>query len=142
MSGNLHGSAEASPRPVRRPSTVALDAVQPHPESARPAFRGGDPRPLLPRRVVADVLVVPALQLGNPMSFHVLVEPRDPTPHRHPSLRNLMKVLGPSIIQASNSWTTLARVTPKSVRVSSRPSVGNVNRVWSRPSACNRVACR
>src|SRR5437762_2637389 len=74
----------ASPRPVRWFSAVALDAVQPHPEPAAAAFRGDDPRATLPRRVVADVLVVPALQLGHPVPFLILVEARNPTLHRDP----------------------------------------------------------
>src|SRR5262245_26481276 len=43
---------------------------------------------------------------------------------------------------ARRSSTTSARVTTVSVRLSSRPSCGNVSFVWSRPSAWRSVACR
>jgi transposase len=44
--------------------------------------------------------------------------------------------------QANNCGMSRALVTPASVKLSSRPSWGNVSFSWSRPSACRSVACR
>ncbi len=33
-----------------------------------PALRCGDPMPICPRRIVPDVLLMPALQIGNPVA--------------------------------------------------------------------------
>jgi hypothetical protein len=74
----------ASHPPVRRFSAVAFDAVETDPEPAAAAFGGDDPWKARPRRIVADVLVVPALQLGDPVPLAVLVEARDPTFHHDP----------------------------------------------------------
>src|SRR5579859_1018944 len=74
----------ASSGPVRRFSAVALDAVEPEAEAAAAALRRDHPRAALPRRVVADVLVVPALQLGHPVPLLVPVVARDWTLHPAP----------------------------------------------------------
>ena len=64
-------------------------------------FGGNDPRAALPRRVIPDVLVVPALQFGDPVSFLVLVEARDLTFHRNSprslssEVARLLGMLGP-----------------------------------------------
>lgn len=42
-----------------------------------PAFGRLHPWPVLPRRIVADVLVVATLELRHPVMFRILVEPRD-----------------------------------------------------------------
>ena len=36
-------------------------------------FRRGDPDPDLPRRIVSDMLRMPALELGHPVAFLVLM---------------------------------------------------------------------
>ncbi len=74
----------ASPRPLRRLFAVAPDAVEPHPEPAAAALGGHDSRAALPGRIVADVLVVPALQLGAPMFLLVLVKTCNSTLHPNP----------------------------------------------------------
>ena len=47
---------------------------------ARPSC-GDYPRPIRPWRIVANVLVVAALELGHPMALFVLVEAHDPSIH-------------------------------------------------------------
>ena len=71
-------------RSVRRFSAVTLEAVEPDAEPAAAALGGDDPRAALPGRVVPDVLVVSALQLGHPVPLRVLVKARDPTLHPDP----------------------------------------------------------
>jgi hypothetical protein len=68
-------------RSIRRLSAVALDAVETDAEAAAAALWGDDPRATFPGRVVADVLVVAALQFGYPVPLRVLVEVRDLTLH-------------------------------------------------------------
>ena len=46
-----------------------------------PSLGSGDPFAQRPRRIVARVLVVPALELGDPMMRFVLVETDDPPLH-------------------------------------------------------------
>jgi hypothetical protein len=46
------------------------------------ALDGNDPRAHLPGRIVANVLRVAALEVGNPMVLVVLVKPHD-APGRH-----------------------------------------------------------
>jgi hypothetical protein len=45
------------------------------------AFGADDPGTIGPRRVVPNVLVVPALELSNPMLLVILVEANDPSVH-------------------------------------------------------------
>ena len=47
----------------------------------RTAFGRDDPWTVGPRRIVTNVLVVSALELGNPMLLFVLVEADDPSVH-------------------------------------------------------------
>ena len=56
---------------------VAADAVQLDAESGGASFWRGNPWAYLPRRIVANVLAVPALQLGQPMPFVILVKSND-----------------------------------------------------------------
>jgi hypothetical protein len=76
------GRRWASLWPIRRLSAVTFDAVEPDAEPAVATLRSDNPRAAFPRRVVADVLVVAALQLGHPVPFFVLVVARDRTLHR------------------------------------------------------------
>ncbi len=66
---------------------VALDTVQPNPQSAAAPLGSDDPRAALPGRVVADMLVVPALQLGDPVPLLVLVKARNATLHCGPPVQ-------------------------------------------------------
>jgi len=55
----------------------ALHAFQLASKGLRSRFRRGNPRPALPRRIVAYVLIVPALELRHPVPLGILVEPYD-----------------------------------------------------------------
>ena len=58
-------------------SRLAGDALQPLANHAGPAVVGENPRTHLPRRVVAHVLGVAALQVGHPVILGVLVKTDD-----------------------------------------------------------------
>jgi hypothetical protein len=63
-------------RTVARPDSlcwVAEQALELRAEVLGTAFGGRDPEPDLPGRIVSNVLGVPALELGDPMSFLVLM---------------------------------------------------------------------
>jgi hypothetical protein len=57
----------------RLAALFAEPAVERRPESSAPAFGFEDPRPLVERRLMADVLPVPAGELGDPVAALVLV---------------------------------------------------------------------
>jgi hypothetical protein len=61
---------------------VAQKALERRADSCCATLDANDPWTDLPRGIVAHVLRMPALQLGNPMTFLVLVEGHDP-PRRH-----------------------------------------------------------
>lgn len=63
---------------------VTLDTVQSNPQPTVAALGSDDPGAAFPGRIVADMLVVSALQLGDPVPLLVLVKARDPTLHRSP----------------------------------------------------------
>src|SRR5690349_17199924 len=73
-------TVRARPR-IRRRADVALSAGKHATERRSAAFRRHDPRPVGPRRIVAHVLVVPALQLGDPMLLAVAVKADDAPLH-------------------------------------------------------------
>ena len=58
---------------VRRETVVALRAVEHSPKVVAPAFRRCNPRPVRPGRLMADVLMVSALELGHPVLLFILV---------------------------------------------------------------------
>lgn len=64
-------------REVARRTVVALAAVEPDAKLVRSARRRQYPRPVLPRRVVADVLIVTAGEFGDPVVFNIEVEGGD-----------------------------------------------------------------
>jgi hypothetical protein len=55
-----------------------LHAHQLSPDEALSSCFGGDPWPDLPRRIVADVLGVTAVEVGDPVLFLVLMKTNDP----------------------------------------------------------------
>jgi hypothetical protein len=59
-----------------------LHASQSLADETRTSRFGRHPRPRLPRRIVPHVLRVAALELGNPMSFIILMEADDPSWNR------------------------------------------------------------
>jgi len=61
----------------RSPIPCALNAQQLLPDKSPSTCLGHHPRPVLPRRIVAHVLGVPALEIGDPMLFFVLMESDD-----------------------------------------------------------------
>lgn len=67
---------------IRRPAFVALLAIQLSANRARAAFGGDDPRAVHPRRVVANVLIVAALESSDPVVLLVLVKRNDLAFHR------------------------------------------------------------
>jgi hypothetical protein len=75
-------------RPPRREGRWSLDrslvanhALQPLADHAGSTGVGQHPWSDLPRRLVAHVLGVAALEVGHPVAFGVLVKPRDSSPH-------------------------------------------------------------
>ena len=62
-------------------SLLAEDALELRTEVRRAALRRGDPHADLPRRIVPHVLRVPALELGHPVAFLVLMVADDRAPH-------------------------------------------------------------
>jgi hypothetical protein len=52
---------------------VAFPAVEQSAEVVPPALTCGNPRPVRPGRLMADVLMVSALELGHPMLLFILV---------------------------------------------------------------------
>lgn len=59
-----------------------LHATKRAADEARPAGFRCDPRPRLPRRLVPHMLRVTALEVGDPMTFIILMEPDDPSWNR------------------------------------------------------------
>jgi hypothetical protein len=57
---------------------IALAARQRGAEPSRPPFGRQDPGAHLPRRRVANVLRMPAFELGDPVLFQVLSKADDP----------------------------------------------------------------
>jgi hypothetical protein len=62
----------ASCRQLHRATTRATRQVLTEP--AGPTRRGSHPRPYLPRRIVADVLPMPTLELCHPLALGILME--------------------------------------------------------------------
>jgi hypothetical protein len=60
---------------------VALLAFQRRTEAALTALRRGHPRPCHPGRVVPHMLAMPAIELGHPLAFLVLMEADDRALH-------------------------------------------------------------
>jgi hypothetical protein len=56
---------------------ITKRAIEESIEPAGPSFCRRDPGPDLPRRVVPSVLGMPALEVRYPVTFVVLVKPRD-----------------------------------------------------------------
>ena len=72
MSGREDPKArDPSRTPVRCIAALAFLAIEHLAESARAAFGCRHPRPIRKRRLMAHVLVVPALELGHPMLIGV-----------------------------------------------------------------------
>ena len=67
--------------PVTWCMVITLFAGEHAPEHAISAIDCGRPRPIGPRRVVANVLVVTAFELGDPMLLRILNEPNDSLVH-------------------------------------------------------------
>ena len=61
---------------------VAFIAVERSAERGCPPLPGCDPRPIHPRRVVTNVLLMAALEFGDPVALLILVVPGDPSLHR------------------------------------------------------------
>src|SRR5664280_1460703 len=62
--------------------TIAERAIERRPDLRRSTLRVHDPRSDLERRLVPNVLVVPARQFGDPVALLVEGEPRDRSFHR------------------------------------------------------------
>lgn len=73
--------ALASARTALNRSLPTGNAFQPLTHHAGPAVLGHDPWTDLPGRFVAHVLGVAALEIGDPLTFAVLVKTDDPPPH-------------------------------------------------------------
>ncbi len=66
---------------IRRLAGIAFLAVERLADLPHSASVGGDPGPQDPGRVMADVLKMPARQLGDPMVLVVLMVAGDTLPH-------------------------------------------------------------
>jgi len=60
---------------------VALSASEFTTENTLATFGCCSPRPVCPRRIVAHMLVVPAFELGDPMTLLVLMKADDSLVH-------------------------------------------------------------
>lgn len=87
-----HTPLVASGIAVRRISGFALPAVQHPAERGGPGIGGQYPRAIRPRRVVAHVLEMSALEFGHPVAFLVLVEARDASV-RHRTVPQVLHLL-------------------------------------------------
>jgi hypothetical protein len=70
--------------PIPRRTLIALPAGQHAAEDSIAALGGGCPRSVRPRWVVANMLVVTAFELGDPVMLGVLMKRDDPPVHRTP----------------------------------------------------------
>src|SRR5688572_6200645 len=68
--------------PIRRRARIALQAPQQAAEHLGTTLGRHDPWTAGPRRVVAHMLIVTTLELGDPVAFVVLVEANDSLLHR------------------------------------------------------------
>jgi hypothetical protein len=75
------GGQRAGARTALGRSLLANNALQPLPDHAVPAGVGQHPWTDLPRRLVAHVLGVAALEVGYPVAFDVLMKSRDSPAH-------------------------------------------------------------
>jgi hypothetical protein len=69
---------------LRRTFLVASLAIQFGTEASLPPFFRDHPGPYLPRRTVPDMLAVPAIEIGHPVVFLVLVKRNDFALHASP----------------------------------------------------------
>lgn len=67
---------------IGRRADVAFAAVQHLTNHRASTFRDRNPRTVDPRRIVANVLVMTAVEFSNPMLFVVLVKANDSLLHR------------------------------------------------------------
>ena len=89
---DMSGGPKGAKRPLERPldegvrrlverRCIAFSTSERLSKRFGTAFGRDDPWTIGPWRIVANVLVVPTLELGNPMLLFVLVEPDDPSIH-------------------------------------------------------------
>jgi hypothetical protein len=70
-----------SGRTVRRRAFIALFAGESLSEKRAPPLGGHHPRTVHPRRIMPDVLVVPAFEFGHPLLLVVLMKTGDSLVH-------------------------------------------------------------
>jgi hypothetical protein len=68
---------------IGRGTCIALLALKLFSDSRSTTFRRKDPRAIYPRRIVARVLKVAAIEFGDPVIFGVQVETGDAAFHRY-----------------------------------------------------------
>ena len=73
--------------PIRRRAGLALPAIERHAERALASLGRGNPRPVRPRRRMANVLEMSARELGNPVALVVPVITDDRPLHGRISCR-------------------------------------------------------
>ena len=95
-----------STEPVARCVLIAFPAGEALAERAFTALGGGGPGPVRPRRVVAHMLVVPALELGDPVPFVVPVKADDALVHRGRTSGVLMSRVQPARAAAAHAADT------------------------------------
>jgi hypothetical protein len=83
----LHLRVRHRARTALNRSLLTGNAFQPLTHHAGPTVVGHDPWTDLPRRFVAHVLSVAALEIGDPLTFDVLVKTDDPPLHLFIRLR-------------------------------------------------------
>jgi hypothetical protein len=68
-------------KPVTRRTLIALFTWKRLPQHAAATLCRGSPRPIDPRRIVPDMLVVPTFKFSNPVLLIILMEVDDPFIH-------------------------------------------------------------
>ena len=89
----------------------AFHASQRRADERRAAFRRGDPWTDLPRRIVADMLRVAALEIGDPVLFIILMKSDNPPEHPGCFLSHLQS-LSPALMNFEIETMPSRRMRP------------------------------
>ena len=89
----------------------AFHASQRRADERRAAFRRRDPWTDLPRRIVADMLRVAALEIGDPVLFIILMKPGNPPEHPGCFLSHLQS-LSPALMNFEIETMLSRRMRP------------------------------
>ena len=85
LSFKTHHSLRQHPRAHGRSGVLsAPDAFQSGPDEVRSALFVPDPGPILPRRIVTNVLAVSTVEVRHPIALCILMEAGNPARHTWP----------------------------------------------------------